>query len=112
VHDTAVAYHGRNGVLEDQLLLTIVFEQHGVLVERADLPGKLDAADQINRDWGLVFADSVQESVLNILCRLVLHMPISCSLNGLLDAETAKSIWIDKSAGTAPEAPEPSIPAM
>jgi hypothetical protein len=65
-------------VFEDQLLLAVVFKQHRVLIEGADLSGQLDAADQVNRDRSLVFANGIQEGVLNILCRLVLHVPISC----------------------------------
>jgi hypothetical protein len=64
-------------VFEDQLLLAIVFQKNGILVEGTDLTGELDAADQINRNGGLVLANRIQKSVLNILCRLVLHMPIS-----------------------------------
>jgi hypothetical protein len=91
VKHAPVAHHGRNGVLEDQLLLVVVFQQHRILVERADLPGQLDAADQINRDGGLVLADRVQECVLNVLCRLGLHMPISCFLLGVGRNQNART---------------------
>jgi hypothetical protein len=64
-------------VLEDQLLLAIVLQQHRILVERADLSGELHPANQLNRNRGLVFANSVQKRVLNVLCRLVIHEPIS-----------------------------------
>src|ERR1700728_4578283 len=65
-------------MLEDQLLLAVVLQQHRILVKRADLSGQLDAADQVDRDGSFVLADRVQEGVLNVLCRLVLHVPISC----------------------------------
>jgi hypothetical protein len=73
-------------VFENQLLLAIVFQQHRIFVEGPDFSGELDAADQVNRDWGLVLANGVQKCVLDILCRLVLHVPISCSLLEGLDA--------------------------
>src|SRR5665213_3592589 len=62
-----------DGVFEDKLLLGVVFEQHGVLVKGAYLAGELDSADQIDGDGALVLADGVQESVLNVLCRLGFH---------------------------------------
>src|ERR1700722_2979231 len=80
VHHASVAHHGRDRMLEDQLLLAVVFQQHRILVKRPDLSSQLDTADQINGDGGLVLADSVQECVLNVLCRLVVHVPISCFL--------------------------------
>jgi hypothetical protein len=64
-------------MLEDQLLLAIVLQKYGIFVERPDLSGELNTADQINRDGGLVLADRVQVRVLNVLCRLVFHVPIS-----------------------------------
>src|SRR5579859_2407688 len=80
VHDASIAHNCRDRVLEDQLLLAVVFQQHGILVERSYFSSELYAADQINGDGGLVLADRVQEGVLNVLCRLVIHVPISCSL--------------------------------
>jgi hypothetical protein len=68
-----VAHHCRNSVLENQLLLTVVFEEHGILIEGPDLAGKLDAADQVNRNGGFVLANGIQEGVLNVLCRLIFH---------------------------------------
>ncbi len=70
VHSSAAAHNGGNSVLEDQLLLAVVFQQHGVFVERADLSGELYAADQVDRDGALVFADSVEKRVLDVLRRL------------------------------------------
>src|ERR1700689_5593366 len=64
-------------MLEDQLLLAIVFKQHGVLVERAYFACEFDPADQVYRDRGLVFADRIKKRVLNVLCRLIVHVPIS-----------------------------------
>jgi hypothetical protein len=112
MHHAPVAYHGRNRVLEDQLLLAVVFEQHGIFVEGPDLSGELDAANQINRDRGFVLADGVQEGILNVLCRLVLHVPISfISLMGL-DVALLHLRENAKTAGTASETLKPSNPAM
>src|SRR5579863_953736 len=77
VEHAPIADHGGNGVLEDQLLLAVVFKKHGILVEGPNFSGELDAADQVNGDGGLVLANRIQEGVLNILCRLILHLPIS-----------------------------------
>ena len=57
-------------MLEDQLFLGIVFQKYGVLIEGTDLACKLDAAYEVDRDGAFILADRVQESVLNILCRL------------------------------------------
>ena len=78
VQNTSVAHHRRDRVLDDQLFLAVVLQEHGVLVEGADLTGELDAADQVYRYRGLVLANRIQECVLNILCRLGFHaLPIS-----------------------------------
>src|SRR3954469_5530404 len=85
-----VQYHCADGVLEDELLLIIGVEHHGVLVERANPPGQLHTTEQINGDRSFFFACCVQEGVLYVLlCRLRVHMPIFpfaqrmlCSQNG------------------------------
>jgi hypothetical protein len=79
---TPVTNHRRYCVLENQLLLAIVLEEHGILIEGPNFSGKLDAADQVNGDWGLVLANRIQEGVLNVLCRLIFHLPISYFLFG------------------------------
>jgi hypothetical protein len=73
VKHAPVAHHGGNGVLEDELFLAVVFQKHGVLIERPDFPGELDSADKVNGDGGLVLPNGIQERILNILCRLVFH---------------------------------------
>lgn len=70
VEHTATAYDGGDCVLENQLFLIAVFEEHRVLVEGTNLARKLDTANQVDGDERFVFADGVEESVLNILCRL------------------------------------------
>ena len=39
-------------MLEDQLFLVVGLEHHGILVERPDAAGQLDAAEQVNGDVG------------------------------------------------------------
>lgn len=73
------AYHSRNSMLENQLLLTVVLEQYGIFVEGANFPRKLHAAHKVNGYGGLIFPDRVQKRVLDILCRLIIHVPISRS---------------------------------
>ena len=76
------AYDRRDGVLENQLLLTVVFQQHRILVERTYFACEFDPADQVYRDRGFIFADRIKKRVLNVLCRLIVHVPISNSCNG------------------------------
>src|SRR5579863_8445942 len=96
-------------MFENQLFLAVVFQEHGVFIKRPDLSCQLDAADQINRNGGFVFPNGVQKGVLNILCRLVLHVPISYFLVKLCGTALASRF---KCAGTAPERPAPVNPAM
>jgi hypothetical protein len=67
-------------MLEDQLLLTVVLKQNRILVEGTNLACQLDTADQIDRDGGFIFADRVEKRVLDVLCRLVIHVPISLAV--------------------------------
>src|SRR5271155_3115418 len=83
VQHRARAYHRRDGMLENQLFLTVVFKQHGVLVERAYFACEFDSADQVYRDRSLIFADRIKKRVLNVLCRLIVHVPISHFYDGL-----------------------------
>src|ERR1700733_9454909 len=66
-------------MLENQLLLAVVFKQHGVLVERAYFACEFDSADQVYRDRSLIFTDRIEKRVLDVLCRLIVHVPISNS---------------------------------
>jgi hypothetical protein len=92
-------------VLEDQLLLAVVLKQHGILVKRPDFPGQLDPADKIDRNRSLILPNCIQERVLNILCRLVFHVPISCFLSDGLDAQTTHASKINHRDGVgSPEA--------
>src|SRR5271168_4312722 len=72
-----VADDGGDRVLEDQLLLAVVLQQHRVFVEGTDLARQLHSADKVDGDWSLIFADRIKKRVLNVLCRLVIHVPIS-----------------------------------
>ena len=64
-------------MLENQLLLAVVFQQHGILVKGAYFACEFDSADQVYRDRSLIFADRIKKRVLNVLCRLIVHVPIS-----------------------------------
>src|SRR6266702_4471083 len=64
------AYHCRDRMLEDELLLTVVLEQHRVLIKRADLSSQLHAAYQVDRNRALVFPHRIEKCILNVLCRL------------------------------------------
>jgi hypothetical protein len=107
-----VADYGRNRVFENQLFLAIVLEKHGILIEGPNLPGKLDAADQIYRDWGLVLANRIQEGVLNVLCRLIFHLPISLLSSSVWVRLERENVGKNKSARTPTVEPSPSNPAM
>ena len=48
-------------MLENQLLLVIGVQNHGILIEGTNTSGKFDPAEQINRDNGLVFAGRVEK---------------------------------------------------
>src|ERR1700722_5508911 len=65
-------YRG-NGVLEDQLLLIIGLEHHRVFVKRTNTARQLYTTQQVNRDTGSFFPGGIQERVLNVLCRLIVH---------------------------------------
>jgi hypothetical protein len=77
VQDAPIADYRRYCVLEDQLLLAVVLQKHRVLIEGPDLAGELDPADKVNSDGCFVLPNRIQERVLNILCRLGIHGPIS-----------------------------------
>src|SRR5271168_2184046 len=71
-------------MLENQLLLAVVFEQHRILVKRAYFACEFNSADQVYRDRSLIFADRIKKRVLNVLCRLIVHVPISHFYDGLI----------------------------
>jgi hypothetical protein len=72
--DGARGYNGRNGVLVDHLR-DRVLEQDHILVERLDLSLQLDAVDEINGHLNVLFAQRVQEGVLQ-------HLPFVAHLRG------------------------------
>src|SRR5688572_29897576 len=58
---------GRDGVLEDQLILIVRFQHNRVLVKPTDLPDQTNTADQENRHRNLIASHGVEIDVLNIL---------------------------------------------
>ena len=46
-----------NGVLEDELLLVIVFQQYGIFIKRPDASRQFDAANQVNRDLAIYLCE-------------------------------------------------------
>src|SRR3984957_3950878 len=64
-------------MLENQLLLAVVFKQNGIFIEGPYFACEFDSADQVYRDRSLIFADRIKKRVLNVLCRLIVHVPIS-----------------------------------
>ena len=60
-------------MLENELLLVVGLQHDRVFVEGPDPSAQLYSTHQINRDWRLVLASSIEKSILNILCRLGFH---------------------------------------
>src|SRR5438270_6698512 len=74
----AFCHHDRrDSVLEDQLLLIVGLENHGILIKGTDAAAELHTAKQIKRYRNAVLTRGVQKSVLDILRRLGFHLPIS-----------------------------------
>jgi hypothetical protein len=69
-------------MLENQLLLTVVLKQYGIFIKRAYFACEFDSADQVYRDRSFVFADRIEKRVLDVLCRLIVHVPISNFYSG------------------------------
>src|SRR5215203_1195087 len=65
-------HHGGNGVLVDELNLTVAPQQHAEIIEPGNVALQFHAIDQIDRHRRLALADGVQKGVLEIL-RLVVH---------------------------------------
>ena len=64
-------------MLEDELFLIVGFQDDLIFIKRPDSARKFNPAEQINGHLRLVLARGVQKRVLNVLCRLVFHLPIS-----------------------------------
>src|SRR5579872_3160129 len=60
----------RNGMLEDQLLLSVGLQNNGVFVEGAYTARQLYSAKKVNRDVQAFLASRIQEGILYILRRL------------------------------------------
>ncbi len=61
--DRARRDHRGNGVLVHHLGDRIA-QQNDVLIKRFDMALQLDAVDQIDRDWNMLFAQGIEEWVL------------------------------------------------
>src|SRR5579864_5706544 len=68
-------------MLEDQLFLIVGLQHDRIFVERTDSARQLDPTQQVDRDVELFFAGRVEERVLDVLRRLVFHLPISLPLD-------------------------------
>src|SRR5271165_2367613 len=91
-------------MLENQLLLTVVFKQHRILVKGAYFACEFNPADQVYRNRGLIFADRIKKRVLNVLCRLIVHVPISNFYDGRIALwKMLKLLQLLQSLGSEPE---------
>lgn len=70
-HDGTLHHDGRDGVLENQLFLIAGFQHQAVLVETADTPRKLHAAEEVDGNDQLFLARIIKERILNVLSGLV-----------------------------------------
>jgi len=64
-------HHGSDGMLENQLFLAVALQDQRILIKTANTSGKFDATQKIHRDDEFFLAYSIQESVLDILRRLL-----------------------------------------
>jgi len=104
MQDASFADHSRYYVLEYQLFLAVVLKEDRVLIKGTDLSRKLDTTDQVDRYGGFVLPYRIQESVLNILCRLVFH-DADLQYSYRLDAALIQVEYRNKATGTDPELP-------
>src|ERR1700756_2559949 len=81
--------HGRDRVFKNQLFLAVVLQKYGVLIKGTDLARQLYSADKVDRNGSFILTDRVKKRVLDVLCRLVVHVPISCSFFSAWDSTTA-----------------------
>ena len=61
-------------MFEDQLLQVPRFQHDGEFVEAANLTGKFDTADQVDRHIDPIPAESIEEAVLYVLSVLRVHI--------------------------------------
>jgi hypothetical protein len=66
----------RNSMLENELFLIVGFQDYRILIKGPNAAREFHATEQINGDLDSVLARSVEERVLNVLCRLIFHLPI------------------------------------
>jgi len=66
-------YHGRNGMLENQLFLIVGFEHERILIEALDAAGEFHAAQKVDSNHTFFFARIVQKTILYVL-RWFIHI--------------------------------------
>ena len=66
-------HDSRDRVFENQLLLIIRFEHHGVLIEALNTARQLNATQEIDSDYALFLARIVEKTVLYVL-RWFVHL--------------------------------------
>src|ERR1044072_7788433 len=80
--------YGRDGVLEDKLLLRCRLQQHRVFVEAADAARKLGAVHQVDGDGLLLTAHGVKERILYVLgSRFCVHGRPRLKIDSYLDSD-------------------------
>jgi hypothetical protein len=65
--DRPARHDCRDGVLVDELRVTVAAQKHAEIVEPRDNALQLDAVDQKDRKWRLVFSNVIEKGVLQIL---------------------------------------------
>lgn len=57
-------HHGRDRMLEDQLLLMVRLKHHAVFIKAFHSPGKFHTAREVDRDRSSFFAGVIEKAVL------------------------------------------------
>ena len=66
-------HDGRDGVLVDELRMSVAPQQHAEIIEPGHHALKFDPVDQKDRERDFAFADMIEEGVLEILCAFGCH---------------------------------------
>ena len=80
-------YHDRRDrVLEDELLLAVRLQDHGVFIEALDSPRQLYPAHQVDGEEYLLLAGGVEKSLLDVLWQLIHLIDLLTRNTGLIFA--------------------------